>query len=198
MSATTSGMNLGGTPAFSAFASSPEWFAAYTSPRHEKKIAEHFQMREIDHFLPLYHSARKWKDGSRVTLALPLFPSYIFVRITRDERVRVLETPGILSIVSSGKGPAPLHEFEIETMRSGLHLRNVEPYPCLAVGQRVRIIAGALNGLEGVLLRRKNQLRVVITLEHIMQSMAVEVDAADLELVKEQPGTVTLPVNMHV
>ena len=165
-----------------------DWFAVYTTSRHEKRVAEHFGRRAIEHYLPIYRSKRRWKDGSRVTLDLPLFPGYIFARIRRNERVRVLEVPGVLWIVGkSGTEPTPLPEFEIETLRAALDPLSVEPYPMLAVGQRVRIRTGALAGIEGIVVRRKNSFRVVITLELIMQSIAVEVSADDLEPIDQQP-----------
>jgi transcription antitermination factor NusG len=167
-------------------AAMPKWFAVYTTPRHEKRIAEHFSQRGIDFFLPLYRSQRKWKDGSRVQLELPLFPSYVFVRIGKGERVRVLEVPGVLWVVgSSGRDAVSLPDSDIDTMRTGLHLRSAEPHPLPAVGQRVRIRSGALASLEGIMIRKKNELRVVITLDQINQSIAVEVDSDDIEPVAE-------------
>jgi transcription antitermination factor NusG len=158
------------------------WFAAYTTPRHEKRVDQHLRMREIEHYLPLYQVQRKWSDGSRVTLDLPLFPGYIFVRIERAQRVRVLEVPGVVAIVGgTGRAPAPLPESDIEALRSGLHLRRAEPHPLLKIGQRARIRSGALAGMEGIVVRKKNSFRVVLTMEAIMQSIAVEVDANELE-----------------
>lgn len=168
------------------------WFAVYTTPRHEKRIASHFSDRQIEYYLPLYRSTRRWKNRTVADLELPLFPSYIFVRIGRCERVRVLEVPGVLSIVG-GREPAPLPEFEIESLRAGLHLRQSEPHPYLVIGERARIRVGPLAGMEGVLIRKKNNFRVVLTLDMIMQSVAVEVDACDLEAVGVRPQGVTLP-----
>jgi len=163
------------------------WFAAYTTARHEKSVARHFQQREIEHFLPLYRSARRWSDGSRVTLDLPLFPGYIFVHIPRSERVRVLEVPGVLTIVAGTAGePAALPDAAIEAMRSGLEERQAEPYPLLTAGQRARIRSGALAGMEGVVVRSKSGLRVVLTIEHIQRSFAVEVAAEDLEPIRQE------------
>jgi transcription antitermination factor NusG len=159
-----------------------QWFAVYTTCRHEKRVAEHFAHRGIEYYLPLYRSQRKWKDGSRVILSLPLFPGYVFAHICRMERVPVLQVPGVLWVVGkSGSQPTPLPEFEIETLRAALDPLRVEPYPMLTAGQRVRIQAGPLAGIEGIVVRRQNSFRIVITLELIMQSIAVEVNAEDLE-----------------
>jgi transcription antitermination factor NusG len=158
------------------------WFAVYTTSRHEKRVAQHLGQRQIEYYLPLYRSQRKWSDGSRVTLDLPLFPGYIFVHINRAERVRVLCVPGALAVVGgNGREPVPLPDSAIEALRTGLQLHPVEPHPLLTVGQRARIRSGAFAGMVGVVMRNKNCCRVVLTLEHIMQSVAVELDAEDLE-----------------
>ncbi len=158
------------------------WFAVFTSPRHEKRVQQHFSTRNVEHYLPIYHSPRKWRNGLKVVLDLPLFPGYIFVRIKRSERVRVLEVPGVLAIVEGTAGEmAPLPEGEVEALRSGLHLRQAEPHSLLTVGERVRIRSGALAGLEGIVVRKKNSLRVVLTMDLIMQSVSVEVDGEELE-----------------
>ena len=163
----------------------PKWFAIYTSPRHEKRVGQYLSQKEIEHYLPLYSVRRKWSDGSLVTVDLPLFPGYLFVRIDRSERVRVLEVPGVLTFVGgTGGKPASLPEAEINALRDGLSLRHAEPHPLLTVGQRARIRSGALAGMEGVVVRQKNSLRVVLTMDLIMQSVAVEVDAAELEIVE--------------
>jgi transcription antitermination factor NusG len=160
----------------------PKWFAIYTSPRHEKRVAQYLNVREIEHYLPLYHPRHKWSGGSTVTLDLPLFPGYIFVRIDRTERVRVLEVPGVLTFVGgTGGKPAALPDEEIDALRSGLSLRRAEPHSLLTIGQRARIRSGALAGMEGVVVRQKGSLRVVLTVDLIMQSVAVEVDGTELE-----------------
>jgi transcription antitermination factor NusG len=174
-------------------ASLSKWFAVYTSSRHEKRVGQHLEMREIEHYLPLYRTQRKWSDGSRVTLDLPLFPGYIFVCIQRAQRVRVLEVPGVLAIVGGTGGvPASLPESEIAALRSGLSERNAQPHPLLKVGQRARIRSGAFAGMEGVVQRMKYSFRVVLTLDSIMQSFAVEVDGEELDLVlsDEPPSTI--------
>jgi transcription antitermination factor NusG len=160
------------------------WFAAYTSSHHEKHVASQFGERQIEAFLPLYSARRRWKNGCDMKLELPLFPNYVFVRIDRRERARVLAVPGVFSLVGFGRNLAPLPDFEIETLRSALGRLKIEPHPYLVVGARVRITCGPMTGMEGVLVRRKSACRVVISLDAIMQCVAVEVDANDLEPVQ--------------
>jgi transcription antitermination factor NusG len=166
---------------------SQHWFAAYTVSRHEKRVSQYFTAHNIESFLPLYRSPRRWNNGCNVEVEQPLFPNYIFVRVSREERIRVLRIPGVLSFVGTGSTPAVLPDFEIESLRSGLQQRKFEPHPYLVVGERARIKVGPLAGMEGVLVRKKNNLRVVLTVNLIMQSVAVEVEADDLEAIETCP-----------
>src|ERR1700730_5446957 len=157
------------------------WFAAYTSANHEKRVAEQLMQRSVEHFLPLYGSLRKWRDRS-VKLDLPLFPGYVFVRLAIRDRLRVLQTPGVAKLVGFNGMPAALPDDEIEALKKGM-VRGVraEPHPFLSVGRRVRVKAGPLEGVEGIVVRRKNRLRLVISLDLIHRAAAVEVEAAALE-----------------
>jgi transcription antitermination factor NusG len=156
------------------------WFAGYTAARHEKRIAQHFTQRGIEHFLPQYETIHRWNNG-RHRVLLPLFPGYIFVRIALQERLRVLEVPGFVRLVGFNSLPVPLPDADINSMREAL-TRGVlaEPYPYLTVGTRVEIRNGPLQGMTGILLRRQNKCRVVISVDLIMRSMAVEVEASDV------------------
>lgn len=165
------------------------WFAVYTTSRHEKRVVQHLEQRQIEHFLPLYRAEHQWKDGSRAMLDLPLFPGYVFVRINPHQRVGVLEVPGVVSMIGTGSRPAPLPDFEVEALRAGLDPTRAEPHPLLTVGRRVRIRVGALAGLEGIVLRKKSGFRVVLTLDLLMQSIAIEVDGDDVDPVEASPLT---------
>ena len=154
----------------------------YTTCRHEKRIALHLQQREIEHYLPLYRADRKWRDGSKVTLDFLLFPGYIFARIKRSERGSVLSVPGALAIVG-GTGESQ-HRFRIRPSRpceSAGRSIAYEPHPLLRVGQVARVRSGAFAGMEGVVVRKKSGFRIVLTLEQIMQSVAIELDEDDVE-----------------
>lgn len=157
------------------------WFAVYTTSRHEKRVAQHLTQRQIEYFLPLYRAEHKWKDGTRALLDLPLFPGYVFVHIDPRKRTGVLEVPGVVSIVGTGTRPTPLPEEEVEKLRMGLDPMRAQPHPLLTTGQRVRIKHGALEGIEGIVLRKKSGCRLVLTLDLLMQSIAIEVDGEDVE-----------------
>jgi transcription termination/antitermination protein NusG len=154
----------------------PQWYAVHTFPRHEKRVAEHLRVRSIEAFLPLYRCNRRWKNGLRAELDLPLFPGYLFTRLSRREWTPVLMAPSVVTLVGSRGRPNGIPEGEIETIRCALKFFKVEPHPFLAAGDRVRIIAGPLDGVEGLLVRRKQDFRVVLTVNVLMRSMSVEVD----------------------
>ena len=161
----------------------PHWYAVYTWANHEKRVATQIQVRGIDKFLPVYRSVRCWSDR-RVSLDLPLFPGYVFVRLALRDRLRVLQIPGVVRFVGFNGQPAALPDEEMNILRFGLTWRlRAEPHPFLTVGRRVRITAGPLAGLAGTLARKKGNLRVVVSLEIIQRSVAVEVDAAEIEFV---------------
>jgi transcription antitermination factor NusG len=111
--------------------------------------------------------------------------------------VRVLEVPGVLSLVGFGRTLAPLSDCEIEALRSCIGQRKIEPHPYLVIGERVRIKAGPMTGMEGVLVRKKSNFRVVLALDVIMQCVAVEVDAADLEPAAKYAGRAVLPLGFR-
>ena len=161
------------------------WYALYTCPRHEKCVAQQIEQRNISCFLPLYRSVRRWKDR-RKELELALFPGYVFVRLALQDRFRVLQLPSAVRLVSFSGQPAILPEAEIEGLRERLSRGgSVEPHPYLRVGRRVRVCGGPMQGLEGIIVRRKDRCRVVFSLDLIMRSMAVEVDESDVEPVAE-------------
>ncbi len=157
------------------------WFAVYTASNHEKKVQQHLRMRDVETFLPLYTVTRRWKNRTTVKLELPLFVGYVFVRIARTESARVLAVPNVRFIVGDGHKALPLPDEDIETLRSGLHLRQVDPYPYVKVGAPVRIRSGPFAGLQGVIVRKDDQLRVVLSLDLIKRSIAVHVSADELE-----------------
>ena len=156
------------------------WYAAYTSARHEKVVVGQLNARQIETFLPLYETVHFW-NGRRAKLQLPLFPGYVFVRISQNERVRVLQVPGVAHLVGAAGRPTPLADSEVEAVRQLCSYAGALPHPFLSVGRRARVHSGPLSGLEGLVVRRKGSLRFVLSIELIQRSVAVEMDAADLE-----------------
>ena len=156
------------------------WYATYTHARHEKKIAQQLAERGIEHFLPVYRSVRRWKDR-RKELDLVLFPGYVFVHLSLTERLRVLQLPGVVKFVSFNAQPAPLPAAEIEALRNGLAQGvRAEHHPYLTVGRRVKVTHGPMSGAEGILLRAKNNCRIVISIDAITRSIAVEINEEDV------------------
>ena len=156
------------------------WYAGCTASRHEKRVADHLAQRGVEHFLPLYEAIHRWNNG-RHRVQLPLFPGYIFVRIALRDRLRVVEVPGFVRLVGFSSVPCALPETEICKMRDALSTGLLaEPFPYLTEGTRVEIRGGPLQGMTGILLRRQNKHRVVISLDLIMRSMVVDVEAGDV------------------
>jgi transcription antitermination factor NusG len=157
------------------------WYAAHVCSRHEKQVARQLEERRVSCFLPVYRSVRRWKDR-RKELDLVLFPGYVFVHLDLKDRLRVLQVPSVVRFVSFNGHPAPLPDSEIEALNSGLAGGvRAEPHPYLKVGRRVRVKYGPLAGAQGILVRRKDKFRVVLSIDLIMRSVAVEVDEADVE-----------------
>jgi transcription antitermination factor NusG len=175
-------------PALPDSYSHSDWYAAYTSSNHERRIAKHLVAQAVEYFLPQYNSVRRWKDR-RVSLQIPLFPNYIFVRIALRDRLRVLQIPGVVNIVGVNGCPSVIGAEEIRALRKGLALGiRAEPYPYLTAGRHVRVVGGPLAGVEGVLLERKNRTRVVISLGAIRRSVAVEIGVKDIRPIRVLVG----------
>ena len=135
----------------------------------------------MESFLPLYESMRYWKDR-RVRLQLPLFPGYVFVRLALRDRLQVLTIPGVANLVCFDGHPTPIPAEEIETIRVCLAGRRLmQPHCYMQHGERVRLLSGPLAGLSGIVMRQRNSARFVISLELLKRSVAVEIDAADLD-----------------
>ncbi len=161
--------------------SEPFWYAIYTHANHEKKAAAEISRRGVEIFLPLYRTARRWSDR-RVELEMPLFQSYVFVRLALCDRLKVLQVPGVARLVGFGGLPAPLPDEQMDALRSALNGRlYAEPHPYLTIGRRVKLKGGPLVGMQGILLRRKGKFRVVISIELIQRAVVVDADSADVE-----------------
>jgi transcription antitermination factor NusG len=164
------------------------WFALFTASNNEKKVEKHLQRLEIETFLPLYTATRRWKNRTTVKVELPLFAGYVFARFSRTESARVLEVPMVYSVVGNKMGALALPDEEIGALRQGLRSADIEPHPYLKIGQRARIRSGPLAKLSGIVTRVDGALRVVINVESITRSIAVRVNAEDLEFLTELPS----------
>jgi transcription antitermination factor NusG len=165
-----------------------KWWALYTRHQHEKTVADTLSSKGFEVFLPLYDSVRRWKDRKKL-LSLPLFPCYVFVRGGLERKLQVVTTPGVHMILYHGEQVAAIAEAEIEAIRKVLESRfRVEPHPFLKCGERVRVKRGALDGVEGILLRKKNGSRLVLSVDMLAQAVAIEIDSSDVEPVGMSKG----------
>lgn len=165
------------------------WWALYTRHQHEKVVAEMLMTKGFEVFLPAYSSTRRWKDRKKV-LTLPLFPCYVFVRGGMDRKLQVVSTPGVHMVLTRGEEVAEIPQSEIDAIRRVVQgYFDVEPHPFLRCGDRVRVTRGSLEGLEGILVRKKNMFRLVLSVNMLAQSVAVEIDAADVESIESRGST---------
>ena len=157
------------------------WYALVVKPRHERVAAQNLRARGFEDFLPVYRARRRWSDRIK-QLDCHLFPGYVFCRFPYHHRLAARTTPGVLSIAGFGKEPCPIPDPEIAAIQavvaSGLR---AQPWPYLGHGQKVRIEDGCLAGVEGIVLRDKDALRVVVSVEILCRSVAVEVDRVCLQ-----------------
>ena len=157
------------------------WHAVYTRHQHEKTVADLLLKKGFEPFLPLYQSTRRWKDRLKA-LSLPLFPSYVFIHGGIDRPLQILTTPGVYSIVTYGGEAAIIPGEQIEAVKRMVeNSLRIEPHPFLKCGDWVRVKAGPLKGVEGILARLRGLFRLIISVEMLQQSVAIEVNASDVE-----------------
>ena len=168
------------------------WYALNVRPRHEKAVADQLQAKALESYLPLYRARRRWTDRTK-TIDLPLFSRYVFCRFNFEARLKVISVSSIVSIVGFGGKPCPIPDHEIETIQSivGSGLP-VCPWPFLSIGQRVRVIQGPLEGLEGILTRKKSGYRVIVNMEMLNRAVAVEIEQ---DLIRAVSGASTAPLS---
>jgi transcription antitermination factor NusG len=162
----------------------PAWYAIQTYPRFEKRVAGKLTLASVENYLPLYTRVHGWSDRQK-KVDLPLFPCYAFVRISSDvdSRVRVLQMTGVVQFVGgSNQHPIAVPLEQIENIRTLLANKiSLDPYPFLKAGQRVRIRGGALNGIEGILVRRNGMRRLIISVSTLERSLSLSVEGLDVE-----------------
>jgi len=170
--------NLAGSPGVT------RWHALYTRHQHENVVAQALSGKGFEVFLPQYRTVHRWKDRQK-DLLLPLFPNYVFIHGGLDRMLNIVTTPGVHSLISWGGRPADIPSEEIEAVRRLVESPlQVEPHPFLKCGDRVRIKSGPLEGIEGILVRKTRGFRLVLSVEMLSKSAAVEVDVSMVERVR--------------
>ena len=161
---------------------SSNWYAVYTKSRHEKVVAEELWQKEIEVFLPLRSIVSKWKDR-RKEVQFPLFPGYLFVKVPiKERRLDIIKVRSVVRIIGYENEPIPIPTDQIVAVKTLVFSElPYDPFPDIAVGNRVRVKRGPLRGLDGVLVEKKSNYRFVISVDLIQQAVACEIDAADVE-----------------
>jgi transcription antitermination factor NusG len=153
------------------------WYALHVRTRYEKQVSQILHHKGFEDFLPVHTLRRRWSDRWK-NVEFPLFPGYLFCRLDEKDRMPVLTIPGVIRIVGSGVDLIPVSDQEILALqtiiKSGI---NPEPWPYLKSGQRVVIVSGKLAGVEGIFLKMKGMNRLVVSVEILQRSVAVEIDA---------------------
>jgi transcription antitermination factor NusG len=161
--------------------SSPKWFAVRTRINHEKVAFTLLSGKGFESFLPLYREQRSWSDRIK-QIEIPMFPGYFFCRTNLEERPNILNTPGVMSVVGSGRTPVPIPDVEVHSLKRFIASEiDAKPHPFLYLGQKVRIDRGPLAGVEGILKEFKTGYRLVVSITLLQRSIAAELDASWLE-----------------
>jgi transcription antitermination factor NusG len=157
------------------------WHALYTRHQHEKSVAQVLTNKGQEVFLPLVRATHHWQDRTK-QIQLPLYPCYVFIRGGFDHPIQILSTPGLICVVTCAGRPAIIHPGQIDAVGQLIaSALQVESHPYLQCGDRVRVIAGPLRGIEGLLVRKKNSFRLVVSVEILARSAAVEIDVSCIE-----------------
>ena len=166
----------------------PRWYAVHTRSKCEQSVSSELTAKGVECYLPATRNIHRWKDRKK-EISTPLFPGYVFTRIVDDSasRLQVLRTSGTARILGLGTEIEPVPDFEIESIKRLLDSQaTCLGHPFLREGSWVRVKYGPLEGLEGLLTRIKNSSRLVLSVEMLAQSVATEIDAADVEVIR--PG----------
>jgi transcription antitermination factor NusG len=159
---------------------STHWYAIRTRSRSEKIVRDQLVGRGIEEYLPLVKRISHWKDRKKV-IEWPLFQGYCFARFCNEQGLTVLQTPGVVEIVGSGRRPEPILEEEILALRHVMSQRRpYESHPYLEEGMTVSVTRGPFEGIKGTLVRKGDGCRLVLSIHLIRQSVAVHIDADDV------------------
>jgi transcription antitermination factor NusG len=183
----------------------PSWYAVFTRSRQEKLATLTLKSLGIRNFLPLIEEERQWSDRKKL-VEIPLFPGYLFVQIPRtvEAQLTVRKVPGVVNFVGNQNGPLAVPESELDSVQAVLSRGSgCSPCPFIQAGDRVRVVAGALAGIEGTLLRHGAQSKLIISVEMIKRSVSVNVAASDVEPLLQVPAgqmqsfSALLPAEAH-
>jgi len=156
------------------------WFAIWTRSRHEIVVRQQLDRKGIEAFLPTITRWSRWKDRKK-EIAWPLFPGYCFARFSLSDRLPILKSTGVVSIVSFDGVPAAIPASQIEGIRRLIETDlQFDPCPLIREGMMVEVIHGPLRGVAGRLVRKGAHARLVLAVDLIGQGVSVEVDAADV------------------
>jgi transcription antitermination factor NusG len=157
-----------------------QWYAVRVKPQHERTVSYTLKKKGFERYLPLYKALRRWSDSLK-EMDLPIFPGFVFCRLTPLEAPDVLATPAVYHLVSRGSVPAPVEERELHIIQriesAGLP---VVPWPFLKEGQQVRIARGPLTGVAGMLASSTKAWHVVVNVQLLQRGVAVAIDRGDL------------------
>jgi len=153
-----------------------KWYALQLRPRFEKVSALHLRRKGYEEYLPMYRSRRKWSDRFK-EVELPLFPGYIFCKFDVMDRLPILMTPGVVSVVNFGGTPLSVEEHEILAVQSVVNSgMTYGPWPFVSAGTPVRVRYGPLSGLEGLVVEVKNSYQLIISVSLLSRSVSVTIE----------------------
>jgi len=160
----------------------PCWYGVYTIVRHEKTVNAALREKNIKTFLPIKKVVNRWKDRKK-EVHIPLFPGYLFINSSLENRLKILNTRGVIRILGVNGFPTPISYEQIEAIKSVLDTNlNCEPCPYLSQGKDVIVVRGPLEGASGKIVERRGEFRLILSIDLIKRSVSVEVDISDVEL----------------
>jgi len=170
-------------------APSLKWYAVQVTPKHEHSVATVLSYKGHENFYPTIVAKHRWSDRTKMVIE-PLFPGYLFSRVCRSSIAAILQTAGVLRVISFGGKPVAVADDEIESVKIALRSgRMVSTSPYVAVGQQVEVVYGPLMGLRGLVTRVKHNTRIAVSVESIMKSISIELEASDVCIVGGNSGT---------
>ena len=158
------------------------WYAIYTIVRHEKSVNAALSDKQIDTFLPIKKVVSRWKDRKK-EIDTPLFPGYLFVNSSLENRLKILNIRGVIRILGVSGHPIPVPHEQIESIKRLLEINlQFDPYPYFTEGEEVVVVRGPLEGMSGKIIERKGVCRLILAVDLIKRSISVEVDIVDVEI----------------